>query len=234
MTETRLPPHDIDAEEAVIGSILIGGTESLDMIQSPLQPGDFYSERCSLLYAAIVALYRDNKTINQITVYQQLVTDGKHELIGGAAVLSHLIANCPTSVDVDSYAEIVLRLSGLRRLINAGEQIAGIGYSDSNDLSEAYGRADSVLYGARSGIAIDEGFTSLRQLLDGIFEEQPNGTEQKPVITGNLKQLYTGFTSLDEMLDGILPEQLIILAARPAMGKTTLAMNIARNIALQQ
>jgi replicative DNA helicase len=112
----RLPPHDIDAEEAVIGSLLIDGT-TIYQIATLLQSSNFYSERNAQIYNACLALYQRNEAINQITLAQELDRQGKLEPCGGAAYLSHLISIVPTSLDIEHYAQIVFRLSVMRYLL---------------------------------------------------------------------------------------------------------------------
>ena len=122
----KLPPHDIDAEEAVNGSLLIDGT-AIYKIAIFLQQPDFYHEQNQWLYEACLSLYPRNEAINQITVAQELARQGRLESCGGAAHLSYLMSICPTSLDIEHYAQIVYRLSVMRNLISAGDRIAAIG-----------------------------------------------------------------------------------------------------------
>ena len=119
MDREKLPPHDIDAEESVNGSLLIDGT-AIYKIASFLQQSDFYSEQNQWIYGACLSLYQRNEAINQITVAQELARQEKLEACGGAAYLSHLISIVPTTLDIEEYAQIVYRLSVMRHLINAG------------------------------------------------------------------------------------------------------------------
>ena len=144
MNQKKLPPHDINAEEAVIGSLLIDGS-AIYKITSLLQPPDFYSERNSLVYQACSSLYERNEAINQITVSQELARREKLETCGGAAYLSHLIAICPTSLDIEDYAGIVHRLAVMRRLIDASGQIAAIGYAADPDVDTSLDRAGDLI-----------------------------------------------------------------------------------------
>src|ERR1035437_4511317 len=123
----RLPPHDIDAEEAALGSLLIDGG-AIIKIESVIQPQDFYSERNRWIFESCLALYQRSEGVNQITVAQELARRERLENSGGAAFLSHLTSVCPTSMDAEDYAQIIYRLSMMRRLIIASDQIAGIGY----------------------------------------------------------------------------------------------------------
>jgi len=228
----KLSPHDIDAEEAVIGSLLIDGT-TIYKIASLLKSQDFYYEQNQWLYGACLALYqRPDQTINQITVAQELSRQGKLETCGGAAHLSHLISICPTSLDIEQYAQIVYRLSVMRRLVMAADQIAAIGYDAGPDVDSSLDKAEDVLFRLRHG-QNPRDFTHIRQVLDKYFEPAPS-----PETDGSPQELIphvlSSFGGLDEFLGGFQRSDLIIVAGRPSMGKTSLALNIARNAAVEQ
>ncbi len=227
----KLPPHDLDAEEAVIGSLLIDGT-TIYKIATFLQPLDFYHEQNKWLYGACRSLYERGEAINQITVAQELARQEKLESCGGAAYLSHLISVCPTSLDIEEYAQIVYRLSVMRGLINAAGQITAIGYEAGPDVGASLSRAEDILYRLRHGEGAGN-FTHIRQVLDKYFEAAPTpeveGYPQEPV-----PYVLSSFVGLDEILSGFQRSDLIIIAGRPSMGKTSLALNIARNVAVEQ
>jgi len=224
----KLPPHDIDAEEAVIGSLLIDGA-AIYKIDILLKSEHFYSERNSLAYEACLSLYQRNEAINQITVAQELARREKLELCGGAAYLSHLIANCPTSLDIEAYAQIVYRLAVMRHLINASNQIAAIGYQADPDLDASLDKAEDILYQLRHG-ETPRDLVHIRRLLEQYFESTlpPEEGAHEP-----MPYILSGFTALDELLGGFHRSDLIILAGRPSHGKTSLALNIARNAAVE-
>ena len=148
MTSEKLPPHDTSAEEAVNGSLLIDSA-SIYKIAGSLKPADFYHEPNKLIYEACLSLYQRNEAINQITVAQELDRQHKLEECGGAAYLSHLIANCPTSLDIETYAQIVYRLAIMRHLIAAAGQISAIGYEAGTDVDASLDRAEEVLFRLR-------------------------------------------------------------------------------------
>jgi replicative DNA helicase len=227
----RLPPHDIDAEEAVIGSLLIDGT-AIYKIAAFLQKEDFYHEQSQLLYGACLSLYQHDEAINQITVAQELARQKKLEACGGAAYLSHLISNCPTSLDIEHYAKIVYRLSIMRRLITAARQIADIGYQSDLDVDASLSRAEDVLFKLRHGQSPRD-FVHIRQVLDKYFETTaPSDTGEG--YTEPIPYVLSAFTGLDEFLGGFQRSDLIIVAGRPSMGKTSLALSISRNAAVEQ
>ncbi len=226
----KLPPHDIDAEEAVIGSLLIDG-KSIFQITSLLPDSSyFYHERNQWLYEACLALYQRDEGINQITLAQELDRLGKLETCGGAAYLSHLVSIVPTSLDIEHYAQIVYRLALSRRLIEAARQIEAVGYGADPDVENSLSRAESILLGVRHGETPGD-FVHIRQVLDKYFEAVP---APEDVNNGPITHVLTKFNGLDEMLGGLQPSDLIIVAARPSMGKTSLILNIARNAALEQ
>jgi len=229
----KLPPHDIDAEEAVIGSLLIDGT-AIYKITTLLQPSDFYSERNSLAYEACLSLYQRSEAINQITVAQELARREKLEACGGAAYLSHLISICPTSLDIEHYAQIVYRLAVMRRLINAADQITAIGYKADPDVDASLGRAEDILFGLRHKQSPRD-FIHIRQVLDKYFEETAlSPTTRAEGYAEALPYALSGFSVLDELLGGFQHSDLIIVGGRPSMGKTSFVLNIARNTAVEQ
>ncbi len=228
MNDVRLPPSDSDAEEAVIGSLLIDGT-SIFQIADFLQAPDFYYEQNRWLYEACMALYQRDEAINQVTLAQELSRQGRLESCGGAARLSYLISVCPTSLDIEHYARIVYRLSVMRQMISAGDRISAIGYEAGPDVEDSLARAEGVLFGLRRGQAGGD-LTHIRQVLDKYFEVPPAPTEEKPE---RLPYVLSSFPGLDEWLGGFQRADLVIIAGRPSMGKTSLALNIARNAAVE-
>jgi replicative DNA helicase len=227
----KLPPHDIDAEEAVIGSLLIDGA-AVYKVTALIQPQDFYSERNSLAYEACLSLYQRNEAINQITVAQELARRERLETCGGAAYLSHLIANCPTSLDIEHYARIVYRLSAMRRLIGAADQIAVLGYKADPDVDLSLNKAEDILFRLRHG-QNPQDFIHIRQVLDKYFETAPRPEAEKEGDHEPAPFVLSGFAGLDEFLGGFQRSDLIIVAGRPSMGKTSLALTIARNAAVE-
>ncbi len=225
----KLPPHDIDAEEAVVGSLLIDGA-AIYKIATFLQKEDFYHEQSQWIYRACLSLYQYDEAINQITVAQELARQEKLEACGGAAYLSHLISNCPTSLDIEHYAKIVYRLSVMRRLITAANQIAAIGYEANPDVEDSLGRAESILFKLRRGQGARD-LMHIRQVLDKYFEVAPTSPEERPE---ELPYVLSSYTGLDEFLGGFQRSELIIVGGRPSMGKTSLILNIARNAAVEQ
>jgi len=231
VSSERLPPHDINAEEAVIGSLLIDGTAIYKIANLLNEPSHFYHEPNQWLYESCLSLYKRNEAIDQITVAQELDRQGRLESCGGVAYLSHLISMVPTSLDIEHYAQIVHRLSISRRLITAAQQIGAIGHQADPDVDVSLSKAEDILFGLRHGQSPSD-FVHVRSVLDKYFETPPSPEEEG--YTEPITRLMSSFTGLDELLGGFQRSDLVIIAGRPSMGKTSLAVSIARNAAVEQ
>jgi replicative DNA helicase len=229
MAEEKLPPHDIEAEEAVIGSLLID-PEAILKVAVSLKAEDFFSETNQAIYQACFSLYQRNEVINQITVAHELARQNRLQEIGGAAYLSHLISIVPTSLHIEHYAQIVSDAAMMRRLITAAGQIAAIGYDASPDVESSLNDAEDILFKvrARKGLL---GLVPIREVLGQYFEEAGQPTTLRE---GELLHILTGFTALDNSLGGLQRTDLVVLAAKTSLGKTSLALNVARNAAVNQ
>ena len=228
MYADRLQPHDIDAEESVIGSILIEG-DALNKI-SFLHPDDFYREKNRWCFEAFRALDERGEAINQVTVAHELSLHDRLEGVGGSSYLGHLVTMVPTSAHVEHYAHIVHRTRVMRRIIEAGGDIASLGYEGGPDADAALNRAEDVLFQIRSG-RVSRDYVHIREVLDTYMEE--SAAIQGPDAR-HLAPVETGFSDIDKLLGGGLQRSdMIVLAARPSLGKSTLAFNIARHAAEQ-
>jgi len=225
----KLPPHDIDAEESVNGSLLIDGA-AIYKIATFLQQSDFYTEQNQWIYGACLSLYHRSEAINQITVAQELARQERLETCGGAAYLSRLISIVPTPLDIEHYAQIVYRLAISRRLIDAARQIETIGYQADPDVGLSLGRAENILFKLRRREGTRD-LTHIRQVLDKYFEVTPASLEGRP--EERVPYVLSSYTGLDEFLGGFQRSDLIIVGGRPSMGKTSLALNVARNAAVE-
>ena len=228
MTNENLPPHDVEAEKAVIGSLLVDG-EAIVKVASFLEPEAFFTPENQWIYDACIGLYQRIEAINQITVARELAQRNKLDEVGGAAYLSHLVSIVPTSLHIEYYAQIVSRLYVMRRLINAASQIADIGYKAEADIDASIGKAEDILFNIRRRQGHRD-FVPIKQILGQYFEE----TVPAQAGEGRISHVLTEFPALDKILGGLQRSDLIILAARPSLGKTSLALNIARNAALNQ
>ncbi|MFQ5933804.1 MAG: replicative DNA helicase [Dehalococcoidia bacterium] len=229
MYEERLPPHDTHAEEAVIGSLLIDG-EAMSSIAPMVTAEDFYRERNRWCFEACFGLYDRTVAIDQVSVAEELVRNDRLEAIGGPAYLSHLVSAVPTSVHVEHYARIVHRLAMMRRIIESAGDIASIGYEAGPDEDQALSRAEDLLFRLRRGQSSRD-FVHIREVLGGYLEESGFGPKAQ---SGRVAMVETGFRRLDNLLGGLHRSDMIVLAARPSLGKSSLALNIARHAAMGQ
>ena len=229
MYAERLLPHDADSEEAVIGSLLIDG-ESLTKVSAFLKGSDFYLAKNRWCYEASVSLFERGEAINQVTVAHELSLLGRLDEVGGTAYLAHLVRSVPTSVHVENYGQIVQRASVMRQLISAAGDIAAIGYEGSSDLDVSLSRAEDLLYRVRTGRGTRD-FQHIKEVLDAYMED----TASLDLAEGlHLAPIPTGFSKIDELLgNGLQRSDMFVLAARPSLGKSTLAVNIARHSAEQ-
>ena len=229
MAEGKVPPHDIEAEEAVIGSLLID-PDAILKVSTSLRAEDFLSETNRAIYQACLSLYQRNEAINQITVAHELMRLNNLEQIGGAAFLSHLISNVPTSLHAEYYAQIVSSTATMRRLIAAAGQIEALGYEASPDIDASLNKAEDILFQVRMR-RDPRDFVPIRDVLGQYFEQVgPHAAPRE----GGIPHILTGFAALDDFLGGLQRSDLVVLAARPSVGKTSLALNIARNAAVNQ
>ncbi|MBM4446851.1 MAG: replicative DNA helicase [Chloroflexi bacterium] len=228
MINDNLPPHDVEAEKAVLGSLLID-SDGIFKVATFLRPEDFFTPDNQWVYDACFTIYQRNEGINQITVAHELAQKGRLEEAGGAAYLSHLVSMVPTSLHIEYYAQIVSRLAVMRRLISAGSQITALGYEDDAEVDVALSRADDILFKVRQRQSRQD-FVPIRQILGQYFEEVGPAQPREEAIP----HVITYFTALDDFLGGLQRSDLIVLAARPSVGKTSLALNIARNAAINQ
>ena len=229
MSQEKLPPHDVEAEEAVIGSLLID-PDAILKIAGFLMPEDFWEETHRLIYEACFSLYQRNEAINQITVAHELARLNNLERIGGAAYLSYLISIVPTSLHVEYYAQIVSNMAIMRKLIAAAGQIAAVGYEAGPDVEATLNKAEDILFQIRKRQS-QRDFVSIREVLSGYFEETEQAVASRE---GGVAHILSDFAGLDDILGGLQRSDLIILAGRPSLGKTSLALNIVRNAAINQ
>ncbi len=223
----RIPPHILESEKALLGALMIrpeGMAESVDVISADA----FYSEKHRIIYRAMAALWGKNEPIDVESVRAAL-SDQKHlESVGGVAYLAELVGDVPAASNARHYASQVQKKYMLRNLIDAGEYIAELGYDEGEDLEETLDKAEKKVYEVTSTPTLSK-FTSLKDSLQDAWARLEHLHEHKDELRG----VRTGFKELDDMLAGFQKSDLIILAARPSMGKTTLALDIARQSAIQ-
>ncbi len=217
----KLQPHNIEAEEAVLGSLLID-PDAIIRIATFLAPPDFYIERHGWIYEAIRDLHERREPADLVTLTDELERRGQLTQVGGSAYLTGLINATPTSIHVEYYARIVERTAVLRRLIDAAGQIARLAYQDTEDASEVLDRAEEIIFSVAAR-QVDRDLRPIRQVLDKYFDR----IEYLHQHQGEMIGIPTGLADLDKLLGGLQRSDLIILAGRPGMGKTSLALSIA-------
>ena len=223
----RLLPHSVEAEESVIGALLIDN-EAFPKITGIVTAEDFYVTKNRWCFEACLALFDRSEAINQVTVAEDLVLRERLEEIGGTSYLAHLVRTVPTTVHVEHYAGIVQRTSIMRRLIRTADEIAAIGYEGDADSDAALSKAEDLLYRVRTAQSTRD-FIHLRDILNEYMEQSASLQSSQDT---HLSPIATGFPDLDKLLGGGLQRSdLAIIAARPSLGKSTLAFNIARNAA---
>ena len=228
MSIDRLPPQSIEAEQSVLGALLID-RDAVVEIAEVLRPEDFYRNHHGSIYAAVLELYERREPVDIVTVSEVLERHGELDQVGGSAYLTSLINLTPTAVNAVHYARIVERKAVLRNLIGAAGKIAGIGYDENADVSESIDRAEQELF-AVSKRRVDTGFSPLKSLLHAAYDRLDYLHQHKGEISG----IRTGFADLDALTTGLQRSDLVVLAARPSIGKTSLALNFAEHAAVRE
>ena len=223
----RLPPHDIEAEEAVIASLMVDPQAMLAVI-GILKPVDFFREKNGWVYDACVSLWNRDEVINQITVAHELATKDLLEDVGGQTYLADVIRRLPTSLGAEFYARIVKRDATYRGLIHAATGIMQMAYEAPAEIEGVFSRAEDLIQRLRGGENFRD-FVHIRQLLDAYLDQDPDEIERI-----ELSAIRTGYSDLDTLLSGLKRSDLIIVGARPSVGKSSFALGIARNSAIEQ
>lgn len=224
MWQENVPPQDIEAEQAVLGAIFLDA-EALVEAMAQIEPQDFYRRAHQIVFRSMIALNDRNENIDIITLKSQIESENTLEDVGGISYLTELSQVTPTASGVAHYAKIVKDKSTLRELIQAATKIVKEGYSQEGSVEEIVEAAEKGILNV-SEKRNSTGFQAIADVLNSTMEHIDRLSQQNEEITG----LPTGYPELDKMTAGLQPEELIILAARPAVGKTAFALNIAQNI----
>ncbi len=223
----RLPPQNVEAEQSVLGSILLD-REAIATSIELLRPEDFYQDIHQIIFKSVVRLYDQNRSVDAVTLTEELRKEGQLERVGGATYLSTLARAVPTSANIRHYAEIVEAKAMLRNLITAGTTIVGRAYEASDDPKALLDQAEQMIFDIAQH-RIRKPYAILKILLIKAYERLERLYNTGASVTG----VPTDYRELDEITSGLQASDLIILAGRPSQGKTTLAVNIARNVAVR-
>lgn len=218
-------PANLEAERAVLGALMID-PDAIIKVANFLRAEDFYRERHGWIYEAMSILNERHEPLDFVTLVDELERSGRLEEIGGPAYLTELIAGTPTAIYVDHYARIVERTAILRRLISAAGKIAEMAYDESQDVDEVVDRAEQIIFGV-SESRIHRDLVPIRAIMPNVVERIDFLTRNRDTLMG----VPTGFTMLDKLLGGLQKSDLLILAGRPGMGKSSFALSIAQNAA---
>ncbi len=223
----KVPPHSLEVERSTLGCLLID-KEAITKIADFLLADDFYHESHALIYQTIFDLYDRRQPIDLLTVSNLLEERKRLDQIGGASYLATLANEVPTATHVFQYAMIVKHKSTLRKMIKAGDAISGFGYNQTEPIEELLDQAEKSLFSVSQTFLKDR-FVHIKEILSATYDKI---TElHDPTTKDKYRGIPTGFRDIDALLSGFQPADLIILAARPSMGKTALALNMAQNIA---
>lgn len=227
-TDAKLPPQNIEAEQSLLGCLMID-KDAIIKIADFVSPKDFYKESHKEIFEAILALYDKREPLDILSITNKLEEMNKLDQIGGASYLTSLVNCVPTSSHVAHYAKITQKKSLLRNLISAASNIAEMGYNETEDIDELLDKAQQAIFGISQNYSLDS-FTHVKPILEEAFDR----IDEIHKESGKLRGIPTGFAKLDNKLAGLQKANLVILAARPSIGKTTLALDIARHVAVEE
>ena len=228
MHAAKIPPQNLEAEMSYLGSILLDKGEMIKVVDM-IEADDFYKRTHQYIYEVMRELYDKNDPIDVLTLGNRLEELGKLAEIGGRAYLVQLSNAVPTSAHIKEYANIIVKKSAHRKLLTAATEITRLGYSEEEaDVTKILDEAQQVLFGITQK-HLKQNFTPIRSVLDNTFERIDKLHRER----GTLRGVPTGFTKLDSLLAGFQKSDLIILAARPAVGKTSLVLDFARHAAVR-
>lgn len=221
----KLPPQNVDAEMSLLGAVLID-EETLADISEHVTAKDFYDKRHAMIYAAMMRLYEKHRPVDLLTLTDELKKKKELDTVGGSAYITELTNYVPTAAHAETYAEMVAQKAVRRRLIKASGEISEMGFDEDTTTQELLEKAEAELFSV-SDQSLKQDLVSIESILTESFDRMEELHRNK----GSLRGVRTGYRDLDNMTAGLQRSDLIILAARPAMGKTTLVTNLAYNVA---
>ncbi|MEI6494551.1 MAG: replicative DNA helicase, partial [bacterium] len=220
----KVPPHDINAEQALLGSIFIR-PDGLNEVIEQVKSTDFYSYKHRTIFEGILALFEKNEPVDVVSVSSWLKDQKLIEKAGGASYMAELINSVPSATNIQHYADIITKKSSLRRLIESAHSILELGYNEVHDTDDVFDQAEKIIFGISN--FTKKKFTMIKDTLTDAWER----FDKLHKSTNEMRGVPTGFPDLDNLLAGFQKSDLIILAARPSVGKTSFALDIARNVA---
>lgn len=224
----QLPPHNQEAEQSVLGAILIDPS-SVSIVSEILKPKHFYFRENQLIYEGMLALYRENQPIDILTLANELKKEKTLKDSGGKAYFSQLIDSVPTSANIEHYAKVVREASLKRQVISVGSELVRNSFNDEGDVNELLSKAEQTIF-SLSQENVKRDFIPIKDILTSSYERLEEAVKSGVGMRG----VATGFHKLDNKLAGLNPSNLIVIAARPSIGKTTFALNIANYLCLEE
>ena len=221
----KVPPHNLEAEQAVLGGVLLNN-DAMNQLMDILSPDDFYREAHATIFEGMALLYKESERIDVITLSEVLTRKNQVEKVGGVDYLAVLVQSVSTSAGIVYHAEIIRHASVRRRLISECSNISELCFQGQDDAEDLLEKAEQTIFNIAES-QIKEGFQSLNQVIKGSMEKVVKAGESKGFLTG----VTTGFEHFDRLTAGLQPSDLIIVAGRPSMGKTALALNMGYNAA---
>lgn len=223
----RLPPHDLQAEESLLGAMMLE-PEAIAAAASVVRVDDFYKPAHAHIFDAIHALYASGQAVDPVTVADELRRNGLLDVVGGHSALVDIMASTPATTNAPGYARIIEEHALLRRLIGVAGEVAELGYSMPEDVTKALDRAESMIYDVNQRRVVDT-TSKIEDLLGQNLDRLEQLYSRGDAITG----VPTGYVDLDELLSGLQPSNLVVVGARPSMGKTSFALGMAAYVAMQ-
>ena len=223
----RIPPHSVESEQSILGSIILD-KDAIITVAETINPSDFYKEAHKIIYESMLSLNSNNEPIDLITLIEELRKEGHLDNIGGISYLTSLSTIVPTTSNVKYYANIVKEKSVMRQLIKASNEIINLGYDASIDVQEILNKAEKNIFDISQEKSGDD-IQPINAVLQDTFDMIEKLCTEKKEVTG----ITTGFKDLNKKINGLQRTDLILLAARPAMGKTAFSLNLVQNAALK-
>ena len=223
----RIPPHSVESEQSILGSIILD-KDAIITVAEIINPGDFYKEAHKIIYESMLSLNSSNEPIDLITLIEELRKEGHLDNVGGISYLTSLSTIVPTTSNVRYYANIVKEKSVMRQLIKASNEIINLGYDASTDVQEILDKAEKNIFDISQEKSGDD-IQPINLVLQDTFDMIERLCTEKSEVTG----ITTGFADLNKKINGLQRTDLILVAARPAMGKTAFSLNLVQNAALK-